>query len=178
MNKLIKGAIAGSAGLALLLSGAGTFAVWTSKVTAAPEVISAGKLTLAIDDAPGTWENITSGVGTVIDPATFRIVPGNTLTYTRTLTINAVGDDLVADLTYDMGSIDGGITGLSSVLTMTPTANATADGNTVKVLTEGTVTVDAVLTLTMPDTVKGGQNLSADLGDITFTLTQVAPPTA
>ena len=33
MNKLVKGSIAGAAGIALLLGGAGTFALWNADAT-------------------------------------------------------------------------------------------------------------------------------------------------
>ena len=55
MNKLLKGAIAGAAGVALLLGGAGTFALWNSSATVTGGNIDAGNLHVADSGTAGTW---------------------------------------------------------------------------------------------------------------------------
>ncbi|SDZ09871.1 alternate-type signal peptide domain-containing protein [Herbiconiux ginsengi] len=102
MNKLAKGAIAGAAGVVLLLGGAGTFAFWNSTANVAGGTIVAGNLLVANTGAAGVW---TDQNGTTIDVATYRIVPGDTLTYTDDLTVTAVGDNLQATLALAGGSI-------------------------------------------------------------------------
>ena len=44
MNKLVKGAVAGAAGIALLLGGAGTFALWNASTNVSTGSISTGTL--------------------------------------------------------------------------------------------------------------------------------------
>ena len=145
MNKLLVSAIAGAAGLTLLLGGAGTFALWNSSATLPGGTITAGTL-LVTDNAPanGVWRSGT----TVIALSNYRIVPGDTLTYTKSVDITAIGDNLVATLAVDPATIaptisantadvrlaayltknavlaitGDGITGTSPNFTITPTA--------------------------------------------------------
>src|SRR5215210_1071695 len=81
MNKLFKGSIAGAAGIALLLGGAGTFALWNSNTTVSTPSINSGVLSIAANTA-GVWK---AADGTQIDPLTYKIVPGQTLTFTQAL---------------------------------------------------------------------------------------------
>ena len=55
MNKLTKGAIATAAGIALLLGGAGTFALWNGQTTIAGGTISTGTLAIASTGSP-VWK--------------------------------------------------------------------------------------------------------------------------
>lgn len=89
MNKLVKGAIATGVGVVLLMGGAGTLAYWNASANTNSATITAGNLT-ATAAASGTWK---SGA-TTINPATFRTVPGDVLTYTQDVTLNASGDNL------------------------------------------------------------------------------------
>lgn len=102
MNKLAKGAIAGAAGIALLLGGAGTFAFWNSTAPVAGGTITAGDLLVEQDGATGTWSNQT---GPIANIAAYRIVPGDVLTFTDTVDVTAVGDTLVATLGLAGGSV-------------------------------------------------------------------------
>ncbi|MDY7541682.1 MULTISPECIES: alternate-type signal peptide domain-containing protein [unclassified Cryobacterium] len=109
MNKLLKGSIAGAVGVALLLGGAGTFASWNnSAIVGSAGAIKAGTLTVT-DPAPttaGVWRNgpLASSpiIGTI---ANFRTVPGDTLTYTKNMTVTATGDNLKASLALDPTTI-------------------------------------------------------------------------
>ncbi|MET0977038.1 MAG: alternate-type signal peptide domain-containing protein, partial [Leifsonia sp.] len=94
MNKILKGAIAGAAGIALLLGGAGTFALWNSSTTVAAGTISSGQLSIAkVSD--GSWFNTTTGTETAIaNVANYKIVPGNSLRWKGQLTVLATGNDL------------------------------------------------------------------------------------
>jgi alternate signal-mediated exported protein len=180
MNKLIKGAIACAAGIALLLGGAGTFALWNSTAAAGAGHIKSGTLSLAAPTA-GAWANITTGAPVAIaDIDDFRMVPGNVLQFTQTLAVNATGDDLTADLTYDPLSITG-TAALKSALVPTLTATASGAG----IVSAGTnaftvtpsassATVTVVLTVELPESVTTGQGGTVNLGGLTFTLTQRA----
>ena len=181
MNKLIKGAIACAAGIALLLGGAGTFALWNSTAAAGAGNITAGTLSLTAN-SDGTWTNITRATATPItDIGAFRIVPGNKLQFTQTLTVKATGDDLTAELTYNPLSITGdSALKVALVPTLTATsddANITSAGpNTFTVSpSASSATVTVVLELDLPtDALDGlaGQGGTVDLSGLTFTLTQ------
>ncbi|WP_368499419.1 alternate-type signal peptide domain-containing protein [Herbiconiux sp. A18JL235] len=126
MNKLAKGAIAGAAGLVLLLGGAGTFAFWNSTAAVTGGTISAGNLVVTDDGAAGVW---TDQNGATVNLSTYKIVPGDTLTYTDTLLVTAVGQNLEATL------------GLTSNAIHTPASPTAADTALVGYLTANT-TVD------------------------------------
>jgi len=106
MNKLLKGSIAGAAGIALLLGGAGTFALWNQTATVANGSVTSGVLTIA-PGATGTWKDISAGktASTISNIGAFRMVPGDKLELTQQVTIKATGDNLAAKLTYDPASI-------------------------------------------------------------------------
>ena len=172
MNKLVKGSIAGAAGIALLLGGAGTLAAWNSTADLSSSSIDSGNLTLA---ASGTWNSTIT-----------NWVPGDSSTYTGTLAINATGDNLKAelklvedslvftgaladavDITFAVnGTLPAGVTVSGGVYTIAPTA---ADALSLPV----TVTVDFPFGTGVDNTTKQG---SADLSGIEFTLTQVTNP--
>jgi alternate signal-mediated exported protein len=167
MNRLVKGSIAGAAGIALLLGGAGTFALWNATATVSAQTITAGTLTLTAN-ADGVWKKLD---GTTITASSYRIVPGTTLIFTQTLTVNAVGDGLTADLTHS------GFTGsntLDPLVTKTlevTSATATVSGSTLK-FTPGSSTVNVKLTVVFPQEATTGQNAVLDLSALAFTLTQ------
>lgn len=105
MNKLLKGAVAGAAGLTLLLGGAGTYAFWNDSVAINDATVTAGTLKLTPTTA-GTW-SAKVGTSTFLDInlATFKIVPGTVLTYKRDVGILASGGGLTAALAIDTGTI-------------------------------------------------------------------------
>lgn len=170
MNKLVKGSIAGAAGLALLLGGAGTFALWSSTASVTAQSISSGRLTLAANN-DGVWKTLD---GTTIDPAIYRVIPGQTLVFTQSLTVTATGNGLKANLSYSgmtgTGGLDQYVTKTLAVTSTTATTNQ--DGSLA--FTAGASTVDVKLTVAFPTTVTGtqGQNTGLDLSALTFTLAQ------
>ncbi|MCR2793304.1 alternate-type signal peptide domain-containing protein [Microbacterium sp. zg.Y625] len=104
MNKITKASIATAAGVALLLGGAGTFASWNAIATHTPQdVVVAGNLKVTSDDQGGTWT--ANGAATPIDIAGYAVSPGDVLTYTKTMQIEAEGDSLEAQLALTGGSI-------------------------------------------------------------------------
>ena len=115
MNKLTKGAIAGAAGLTLLLGGGTTFALWNSSAEVAGGTITAGNLVVSVAtdattgaEAAGTWI-VKDGTqaGTAIPVLSeFAASPGDVLVYTKKMHVLAEGDNLVAELTLDAGSIN------------------------------------------------------------------------
>jgi alternate signal-mediated exported protein len=173
MNKFTKASVAGAVGIALLLGGAGSFATWNASTTFSAGSITAGSMSLAA--AGGTWSNITNGSPVAIDQTDFRMVPGNTLEYTGTLTINSEGDDLKAALTSNIADLTQGK--ITSVLELSSTdANVDINaGNVVTLSADGSATVNVKITLKFDASATGQQRAVADLGTLKFTLTQVAP---
>lgn len=172
MNKLVKAAVAGAAGIALLMGGAGTFALWNSSATVSAGTITAGTLSLTAN-SDGVWKNGS----TTIDPATYKIIPGTTLVYTQTLTVNATGDGLTAGLTYSgmtgSGTLDSSVT---KTLAVTSTSsNVTVSGNNVTVVSAATpATVKVTFTVSLPSSATTGQGGTLNLSALTFTLAQTA----
>lgn len=98
MNKLVKGSIAGAAGIALLLGGAGTLALWNDNAAITGVTVNSGSLSL---------EETAATTPAWLGPAT--MVPGDVATYTTELTITVVGDTLQSTLSLDEGSLAGGV---------------------------------------------------------------------
>jgi alternate signal-mediated exported protein len=183
MNKLVKGAIAGAVGVALLLGGAGTFALWNSSIGVASGTVATG--TLAFGTSTGaTWTDVSPGATTTtFDPTTQKIVPGDVVKLTQTVSVSATGKNLVATLAYVPSSvaIPADLVGkLVPTITVTKLAgDATVTGSgpyTITPVAGGTTTFTVVLTFTFDkNTPTGivGQNESVDLSGASFTLTQV-----
>ncbi len=139
MNKLVKGAVATAAGVALLMGGAGTFAYWNDSVGVTGGTITAGNLLVALPaTAPTTdgWTVQKNGAGTAVavsNIATFVASPGDKFTLKKTVNVTATGNNLVATLALGSGSIAGATTGaadtaLAAYLTKTASISATGTG--------------------------------------------------
>ncbi|WP_032364942.1 alternate-type signal peptide domain-containing protein [Rhodococcoides fascians] len=111
MNKATKGAVAAGAAAVLLLGGLGSYALWSDQETLGGGTITSGDLSLAPVATPAPqWRDVSPDVAgnpKVIDPATFLIVPGDIVEYTASFTIQASGDNLLADLSADTSAITG-----------------------------------------------------------------------
>jgi alternate signal-mediated exported protein len=183
MNKLTKGAIATAAGVILLMGGAGTLASWNSSADAgSSQTVSSGQLSVTAD-AAGVWK---SG-STVIDPSTFLIVPGDTLTYTQDFDLAASGDNLVFTLAATPGAIAASSTSaadvaLAGALSSAPTTFSVAGSNisevvpgSYEVVTSGTTTVTVTMTITFDSNSGNDTQLgSVTFGDGAVTVTQTA----
>jgi len=201
MNKLVKGSIAGGLGVVLLLGGAGTLALWNQTAVVSGGNVTAGVLTIAADATASTWTDISSDVVTqtgfsagkpISDISAYKIVPGDKIKFTKTVTINATGTNLKGKLTFDPATIVAG-TGTASanlksklVATLAATgtgvsASGTANEYTVATNTTNS-TVTLVLTLELPSTVGDttgegtiAQTGTVDLTNVAFKLNQVRP---
>jgi alternate signal-mediated exported protein len=184
MNRLLKGAIAGAAGVALLLGGAGTFALWNSTATVAGGTIVAGELKVTPDATVGAW---THG-GVSIDMGTYRIVPGDVLVYTKDLAVTATGDNLNATLGLGAASITASSSAIPSVQAANDAlagylnANAVVAATGAKItgsaptysLGRGPSTVTVTVTITFPSAAANDAALgSVNLNNLTVTLNQV-----
>jgi alternate signal-mediated exported protein len=186
MNKLVKGAIAGAAGVALLLGGAGTFALWNANVGVASGTVSTGTLSFGTNSG-ATWKDTSAGAATTtFDPATQKIVPGDVVTLTQVITVNATGKNLKAQLAYAPSSVAIPVDLAPHIAVALVASKVSGDaalsgsGTTVSpyIITPsagGTSTFSVVLTFTFDSTTTGaiGQGESVDLSGATYTLTQI-----
>ena len=181
MNKIVNGAIAGAAGIALLLGGAGSFALWNASASTAATQVSSGTLSLSAN-SDGVWTDITNGRSAAINPASVLMVPGNTYQFTQTLTVAATGQDLKANLTYASQSITGSAPLLAAVTQTLAVTSSSASvvqsqssANTFVVSpSAATSTVKVVYTIGLPSSATSGQGGTLNLAGIAFTLTQTA----
>ncbi|MEE1621900.1 alternate-type signal peptide domain-containing protein [Zafaria sp. J156] len=169
MNKMTKGALATGLGVALLIGGGGTLAVWNQAVEAPAGTVAAGDLELTAGQ--GTW---TDAAGKPVSLGTYKVVPGDRLTFTQPLTVKLVGDKMRAELTT---------TDLASGSPLIVGATTLAKDNTpakTELLPADSGDYTASVTVELPAATSGrvGTNLNADLGRLTFTLEQIAPTAA
>ena len=197
MNKLVKGSIAGAAGIALLLGGAGTFALWNDSQILGGGSVQTGELDIALNGT-GTWKDIsTDAANTTWVPATDKLVPGDTVTFTQDVAVKASGKNIKATLAYAANSIVVptalyGVDGLPNtaddyltvglaVSAVAAADNATITGSGPYTLTsasDGTVEYRVVITIAFKSTTPAqiGQNIAGvNLSAANFTLTQVRP---
>lgn len=171
MNKMAKGAVATAAGVVLLIGGGGTLAVWNVETNSKAGTVASGDLNLTTSN--GKW--VVNGGTEAIDITTYRVVPGDMLTYTEEVDITVQGNNLAADLS--IVSPSGTNVDFGDHYTVTPVT-----------LKKGGVTVPARLTDDVQDAVasvsfefradttgRGSVNASYNLGAIAFKLDQVAP---
>ncbi len=107
MNKLVKGAIATGVGVIVLVGGGGTLATWNQAQSASMGSVVSGDLNLEINAATdkGHW---TNAVGSTINAATYKVVPGEVLTYTQDLKVTLAGDRMRARLGLTFGGTNNG----------------------------------------------------------------------
>jgi alternate signal-mediated exported protein len=190
MNKLTKGAIATAAGVILLMGGAGTLASWNSSATAgASQSINAGQLTVA-SAGTGIWKN---AAGATITPSSYKIVPGDALTYSQTFNVTASGDALyftVASTPGTFGSTTAGTPSAALAAQLSNTAAYSVTGNSIALtgttagvykVSTGTTASTVVVTMTITFPYGTSVDNSAQLGTVTLgagavTLTQVQNP--
>lgn len=161
MNKLVKASVASAAGIALLMGGAGSLALWNDSATVSSGTVSTGELSLTSDGA-GTWDN---------DIALW--VPGDTDTYTEEFTVVATGDNIAAEISASYTAAN--TSGISSSSTIVVTgAGSTLVSPGVYSLDAGTYSVTVTVDVSFNATGTNNQNLSAvPLGDVSVTLQQV-----
>ena len=181
MNKLVKGSIAGAAGIALLLGGGATLASWNSSIDAGAGSISAGTLDIqSSTTVPSGW---TDQDGGAVDLTAYKIVPGDVLTYTATFDVTAIGDNLKATAAIADGSITAATTGNAAAnaalaARLAATASYTVDGapGATATITPSTNNVVVAVKITWADSTAALDNLAkncaVDLSNFAITLNQ------
>ena len=166
---VLKGTVAAAAGVAVLLGGAGTFALWNKEGAIGTGSTGTGKIEATFGQT--TWQDTTSGAPNAIDDITaFRMVPGDTLVGTADVDVTAVGENLLVDpgLEYEEGVLPDDVTAEVKL--------TDSDGGTVTELkgTNGGKTYDltATVTLTFDDEATGSMTETIDLSEIKVNLKQ------
>lgn len=171
-SRTTKTLVALGAGTVLLTAVGGTFAQWGQSTDVAAGSVTAGHLSMSVAD--GAWfdTNGTAGTGddTVItDPASFRIVPGDTVEYRAVVDPDVVGDNLRATLSSSISTTDGALAEHVSV-------TSTLDGQSSQALTPGNTaggkTYTATVNVAMPESSTAGQDASLDLDSLEIALVQ------
>lgn len=171
-KKMTKGSLAITAGVVLLLGGAGTYALWEVNAPLDGSV-QTGDLNLELDDAAWTLNGAS-----VENVSAVQIAPGDTLNLTQPMTVTVAGDDLTAqlslsntdafipeeltehlDVDFDLDASWATETGPDSYL-----INSGAEARQVS------AEVSIAFSENTPDRV--GVNTSMDLGALEFTLQQ------
>jgi alternate signal-mediated exported protein len=172
MNKLLKGSIAGAAGVVLLLGGAGTLAAWNDSAALDASDVTAGTLDIA---TVGTATIAHASSGATVQ----RIVPGDTIVVNQAVDIDATGDNLRASLTVDVPNSLSGILDYPGVNLTASAIDASGDpvGPLTSLSGAQAASIDRVLlTATFPTSVSGtdGQNMTFDLSALALKLTQIS----
>jgi alternate signal-mediated exported protein len=186
MNKFTKASIATGAGIVLLLGGGGTLAYWNAEAGAGAGTINAGTLGITAG-AAGTWTDANGDA--IADITNYLVVPGDTVTFTRTFTVDATGENLKADLSVDTSSIvagdwddeltttavysvDGGTTSITQI-------TDDNDGDTLTVSVTIAFAFDGDVANNTPiaedDVNNDSQGDSVNLSNLKVVLTQVQP---
>jgi alternate signal-mediated exported protein len=170
-STLIKGSAAIALGAALLLGGGGTLANWNAAATATPGTIVAGDLNV---------ENTTAGVwkdrnGATINIATYKVVPGDKLTFTQDLAVTLTGNKMAANVATTGVTETSGFTAAN--VTVSPVAlsvGVTPVANPL-VASAGTQTVTATISFEFKSstTARADVNASYNFNTVAFQLTQV-----
>jgi alternate signal-mediated exported protein len=178
MRNEVKGAIAAAAGVTLLLTGGGTFAVWTDVQAIPGGNINSGRMALLTDTTNtgcAPWQ-LDSGESV---PSTYTagdpLVPGDVLSRQCRFTIRALGNHLRAGITISSPSFTGTNTNFGGMLTA-DVSNLKVNGIAATSFTDDnnnqtlTATVSATFNSAATNTT---QNLATALADLTLTATQV-----
>lgn len=176
MNKMTKGALATGLGVALLIGGGGSLAVWNTSAQASAGQIVAGNM--GLQAAAGTWTNSAgTNVTTKMTAGTYRIVPGDTLSFTQPVSVTLSGDLMKAKLTVTDDALTTDRTFNAANYTVSPITIKDSASNPIagQVLTaNGTYT--ASVTFTFKESTTGLQDASAkyDFSKVGYKLDQVA----
>ncbi|MFZ3454184.1 alternate-type signal peptide domain-containing protein [Arthrobacter sp. 7Tela_A1] len=167
---MAKGALATGVGVALMLGGGGTLAIWNDTETAFAGNIAAGNLDISA--ANGVWMKAD---GTVIkDFAAYRIVPGETLRFEQALDITLEGEELKATLAPTFAGLTDGFAGqLDYTYSIVQNNKKIAPNQILTEANDGAATATA--SVTFKKSAVGGKEAVQDLSKISYKLQQVAP---
>lgn len=168
----VKGAVAAAAGIAVLLGGAGTFAMWNASSAIGTADATTGHLTATFDEDGVAWVD-ANNANKSVDIETFRLVPGDELVGTTTITVDAVGDNIA--VAASAAETDGGTLPAGVSADVTLSGEKLQDGRLPAGESELTATID----LKFSDAAGAQESMGAsiDLSKINVTIAQVVPAT-
>ena len=174
MNTMIKGSIAGATGIALLMGGFGTYALWSDSENLAANGVQSGDLDIATSG--GVYDDANT-VAANDWTASDKMVPGDTVTYTQTFTVKGSGKNLRGTITYVEPALTSDFSaGLTHTVDITSSnADITGTGgNFTFTRPFGTATLTAQVTYTLPSSTSNqvDQNKVATLPAAAFTISQ------
>ena len=171
-STLLKGTAAIAVGAALLLGGGGTLANWNDSVSASPGTITAGTLDVA-KTAAGEWKDRANN--TITDISSYRVVPGDKLTFTQDVDVTLTGDKMAASITaVGTGEANGFTSNNVSITGPSLTVGGTAIANNLT-QSANVQKVTATITFEFLSGTSGQSdvNKTYNFGNIGFTLQQV-----
>ena len=175
MNTMIKGSIAGATGIALLMGGFGTYALWSDSENLAAHGVQSGELDIAT--SAGVYDDANSAAANDWT-ATDKMVPGDKVTYTQTFTVKGTGKNLKGTIAYVKPTLTNTFTGLTHTVDITSSSADITAGSTDGTFTFaqpfGTATLTAKVTYTLPAGTANqvDQNKAATLPAAAFTISQ------
>ncbi|MGF9760449.1 alternate-type signal peptide domain-containing protein [Microvirga sp. 0TCS3.31] len=176
MNTMIKGSIAGATGIALLMGGFGTYALWSDSENLAANGVQSGELDIAT--SAGVYDDANSAAANDWT-TTDKMVPGDKVTYTQTFTVKGSGKNLKGTIAYVKPSLtDNTFAGLTHTVDITSSNAVITAGSTAGTFTFnqpfGTATLTAKVTYTLPASTANqvDQNKTATLPAAAFTISQ------
>jgi len=180
MNKMVKGSLAGATGVMLLMSGFGTYALWSDSAGMNNATVNSGELDIAAGVVE--WNDLaTLGVNDWT-PATDKMVPGDVVTRTQVFDLKGTGKNLTGTVDFAAGAINTGGFGALMDIQVDVTSNdvVVAETGTSNDYTFAgpfdTAQLTAVVTYRFdPDnltTAQEAQNATASLAASTFTIAQ------
>jgi alternate signal-mediated exported protein len=182
MKKSTKGALAAAAAGTLLLGGAGSLAFWNDATNVSGTSITSGHLKLTNSTCATADWILDEGAGAPHEAtySTQLLVPGDKLTKTCTIDVDAAGDHLAATFSADDTSTNPASNALLDELNVDATyavnAGAPGDGQSAVAIADGD-TITVKLSVSWPyGTLDNDSNVStgltAALNDISVTATQ------
>jgi len=174
VKKTTKGTIAIAAAITLLLGGAGSLAYWQESASIATQNVSTGQL--KVSTGTGTWavKKLGATATTPITVGSFKMVPGDTVTYTVPFSTIAEGDNLVASANVAWGAASNLPAGMTSTVGGTYNS-ASFTGTSFPVVKSSGTAGTLVFTLTWDIGTSGsnaGMNQTINLAATTITVAQ------
>ncbi len=182
MNKMIKGSIAGATGVALLMGGFGTYALWTDTESIAGSVTS-GELDI-VSAGTATYEDVSADATSATWSASTLMVPGDKVEMTQPLDVNATGKNLQAKVSLNgvASDFDNQLVVTLSYAGKSTTVNGTNIGTAVLNYASADISTlnaatEAVVTFELPSTVDNQENQGSavDLSAAAVQIDQVRP---
>jgi alternate signal-mediated exported protein len=175
MNKMIKGSMVGATGVALLMGGFGTYALWSDSSALPASSVSSGELDIAAGDVH--WNDLATAGNDDWTAGTDKMVPGDTVTRTQTFAIKGNGKNLAGVVDFTQGGVTGNTNGFKvKVEVSSDNAKVVAGaGNDFTFSSPfDTATLTAVVTYTLDSSVSNqvDQNATVALAESTLQIRQ------